>query len=262
MGTVLIPISIFAGLGILFGLILALASRIFAVKTDERVEKITEALPGANCGGCGYTGCAGFAEAVVKGEAPPNACRAGGEAAAKRIGEVLGIEVQAQTPMKARVLCSGDCNKAKDKCRYEGAQDCIAADRMYGGVKECPAGCLGLGNCVDVCRYGAISVVDGTAKVDMEKCTGCGACEKICPKHIIALIPKRAVYCVDCHSPESGAQVRKYCAAGCIGCKICQKVCPNNAITVDGNLAFINQELCTGCGLCAEKCPRKIIHKV
>ena len=217
MNEILIPISIFAGLGILFGLLLAIASRVFAVKTDERIEQITEALPGANCGGCGYTGCAAFAEAVVKGEAPPNACRAGGQTAASRIGEVLGIEVTAQKPMRARVLCSGDCRKALDKCLYEGAQDCIAADRMYGGVKACPAGCMGLGNCVEVCRYGAIAVVDGTAKVDAEKCTGCGACEQICPKHIIVLLPEGTKYSVDCHSPEAGAQTRKFCTVGCIG---------------------------------------------
>ncbi|MBE6632716.1 MAG: Fe-S cluster domain-containing protein [Ruminococcaceae bacterium] len=262
MTVVLISVGIFAGLGILFGLVLALASRVFAVKTDPRVEQIIEALPGANCGGCGYSGCAGFAEAVVKGEAPANACRAGGEAAAKRIGEVMGIEVQALEPMRAEVLCSGGCGKAKEKCNYEGAHDCIAADRMYGGAKACPAGCMGLGTCVDICRYDALSVVDGVAKVDPKKCTGCGACAQVCPKHLIEMIPRRVKYSVVCHSPESAKETRQYCDAGCIGCKLCQKNCPNDAIRVTGALATIDYNKCTSCGICAQKCPRKIIRLV
>ena len=258
--SVLIPVGIFAGLGILFGILLAVASRVFAVKTDERIEQITEILPGANCGGCGYSGCGGFAEAVVKGTASANACRAGGEECAKKIGVIMGMEVTAQAPVCARVLCAGSCGNAKEKCHYEGAHDCIAADRIYGGNKACPAGCIGLGSCVEVCRYDALHIVEGVAKVDPDKCTGCGACEKICPKHIITLIPKTAKYSVDCHSPEAGAQTRKLCSVGCIGCKICEKNCPSDAIHVVGNLAVIDYEKCTSCGVCAAKCPRKIIR--
>lgn len=260
METILIPIAIFAGLGILFGVILAIASRVFAVKTDERIEQIQEILPGANCGGCGYSGCGGYAEAVVKGEAPANACRAGGAECAKRIGEIMGISVTAQEPMVARVLCSGACGSASDKCHYEGATDCIAADRMHGGDKACPAGCLGLGTCVSVCAYDAIHVENGVAIVNEDKCVGCGACAGICPKKLIVLIPTKAKYCVDCHSPEPGAQTRKLCSVGCIGCKICEKNCPNDAIHVNGGLASIDYSKCTNCGICAQKCPRKIIQ--
>ena len=261
LSNILIPAAIFAGLGILLGVLLAVASRVFAVKADERVEKISEALPGANCGGCGYSGCAARAEAIVKGEAPANACRAGGAACAAKIGEIMGVTVTAQTPVRARVLCSGECGKAKEKSRYEGVQDCIAADRMYGSDKLCVYGCMGLGTCAGVCKYGAITVSDGIARVDPGKCTGCGACASVCPKHLIALVPVTAHYAVDCHSGEPGALTRKTCDAGCIGCRICEKNCPAQAIRVENNLAAIDYEKCTGCGICYEKCPRKIISR-
>ena len=259
---ILIPLLIFAGMGILLGAALAIASRVFAVKKDERVEKIAEALPGANCGGCGYSGCAAFAEAVVRGDAPANGCRAGGAASAAKIGEILGVEVTAEGPMRAIVRCSGGGGHANRKYIYEGAVDCVAADRMSGGDKACPAGCIGLGTCVAACRYDALHLVDGQAVVDPVKCVGCGACANACPKHLIELIPADASYCVMCHSPEPGALTRKQCSAGCIGCKLCEKQCPVGAITVTGCIASIDYSKCTSCGACAAKCPRKIIRKL
>ena len=256
---ILIPVAIFAGLGVALGILLAVASRVFAVKTDERVGQIAETLPGANCGGCGYSGCAALAEAIVKGEAPANACRAGGEACAARIGEIMGVAVHAQTPVRARVLCSGSCGRAKAKCVCEGVQDCFAADRMCGGGKLCPDGCMGFGSCVAACRYDALHVVDGVATVDPARCTGCGACAQICPRHLIVLVPVTARYCVVCSSHESGAQTRAACDAGCIGCRICEKNCPADAIHVVNNCAVIDYDRCTSCGLCASKCPRKVI---
>lgn len=262
IANILIPAGIFAGLGVLLGVLLAVASRVFAVKTDERVEKIAEVLPGANCGGCGYSGCAALADAIVKGEAPANACRAGGAACAEKIGKIMGVSVTAQTPVRARVLCSGACGKAQEKCRYEGVQDCIAADRMYGSDKACAFGCMGLGSCVSVCKYSALSIRDGIAHVDPDRCTGCGACAGICPKHLIELVPTTAKYVVDCHSKDPGATARKVCDVGCIGCKICEKNCPSDAVHVTDNLAAIDQSKCTACGTCAQKCPRKIIVKI
>ncbi len=256
---VLIPIAIFAGLGILFGVILAIAARVFAVKTDERVEQIIEILPGANCGGCGYSGCAALANAIVKGEAAPNACNACGSEGAKKIGAIMGVEVGDTVPVHAHVMCSGSCETAVYKYRYEGATDCIAADKLGGGDKACPNGCIGLGTCVSACKYDAIHVVGGLAVVDDTKCTGCGACTNVCPKRIISLVPVTAKYCVECRSVEPGAVTRKHCSVGCIGCKICEKNCPNGAITVEGTVAVIDQSKCTSCGICAQKCPRKII---
>ena len=259
---VAVPILIFAGMGILFGALLAVAARVFAVKKDARVEQIAEALPNANCGGCGYSGCAAFAEAVVRGEAPANGCRAGGAACAAKIGEILGVEVTAAAPMRAIVRCSGGAGHANLKYRYEGAVDCLAAERMSGGDKMCATGCMGLGTCVAACRYDALHIVDGQAVVDADKCTGCGACASICPKHLIELIPTEAKYCVMCRSPEPGALTRKQCSAGCIGCHLCEKQCPTGAITVIGCIAAIDYAKCTSCGACAAKCPRKIIREL
>lgn len=256
---VLIPVAIFAGLGILFGVILAIASRVFAVKVDERVEQITEALPGANCGGCGYSGCAGLADAIVKGEAKPNACNSCSKAGIKRIGEIMGMEVEEAIPLHAHVMCSGNCKTAVYKYHYEGASDCIAAEKLGGGDKACANGCIGLGTCVAACKYDAIHVVDGLAVVDDAKCIGCGACATLCPKRIITLIPVSSKYCVECRSVEPGVITRKHCAVGCIACKICEKNCPAGAITVTDFVATIDQSKCISCGKCVEKCPRKVI---
>jgi electron transport complex protein RnfB len=248
-------------LGILFGVILAIASRVFAVEVDERVEKITEALPGANCGGCGYSGCAALADAIVKGEAKPNACNSCPSAGIKQISKIMGIEMEEAIPLHAHVKCSGNCHTARYKYRYEGATDCIAAERLGGGDKECANGCIGLGTCVAACKYDAIHVVDGLAVVDNTKCIGCGACVMLCPKQIIRLIPVSSKYCVECKSVENGAITRKHCDVGCIACKICEKNCPVGAITVTDFVASIDQSKCIGCGKCAEKCPRKVIKR-
>ena len=256
---VLIPTAIFAAMGILFGILLAVAARIFAVKVDERLPVVTENLPGANCGGCGYSGCAALADAIVKGEASPSACRACSAEGLKNIASVMGLEELEHVPSRAHVMCSGNCHTAVYKYRYEGAVDCIAADRMGGGDKACPNGCIGLGTCVAACKYDAIHIKDGVAVVDPAKCSGCGACVNVCPKALISVIPISSKYTVACHSKEKGAITRKNCAVGCIACHICEKNCPVGAITVTDFVATIDQSKCIGCGLCAEKCPRKII---
>lgn len=261
MTEILISVGIFAALGIAFGVLLSLASKIFAVKSDERIAKIVEYLPGANCGGCGYSGCSGLAEAIVKGDAAPNRCRSCSADALAKVCEMMGLEAQKPEPVHAHVMCSGGCKSAVFKYRYEGASDCIAAEKMGGGDKLCPNGCIGLGTCVSVCKYDAIHVVDGLAVVDPDKCIGCGACSNICPKHLIRMIPVSSKFTVQCRSVENGAITRKQCTAGCISCHICEKNCPVGAITVTDFVASIDQNKCIGCGLCAEKCPRKIIRR-
>ncbi len=256
---VLIPTAIFAAMGILFGVLLAIAAKAFAVKTDPRIPLVTEALPGANCGGCGYSGCAALAEAVVKGEASPALCRACSPEGLKTISDAMGIEPIEHVPSHAHIMCSGNCNTATYKYRYEGAADCIAAERMGGGDKACPNGCIGLGTCVAACKYDAIHIENGVAVVDLAKCSGCGGCAVLCPKQLISIIPVSSKYVVTCHSKEKGAITRKQCQAGCIACHICEKNCPANAITVTDFVATIDQSKCIGCGICAEKCPRHII---
>lgn len=260
MTEIIITVVVFALLGGAFGILLAYASKIFEIKTDERVPKVLEVLPGANCGGCGYSGCAALADAIVRGDARPESCTVGGAECAAAIGEIMGVEVHKSKRMRAQVMCSGQGNAAKKKYIYSGAHDCISAEKLGGGDKLCPNGCIGLGTCVASCPFGAISVVDGVAAVDYHKCEGCGACVPACPKHIIELIPYDAEHWVGCKSVENGVNTKKQCANGCISCHICEKNCPTGAISVNEYVASIDYDKCIGCGLCSEKCPRGIVH--
>lgn len=250
----------FAVLGGAIGLLLALASKAFAVPVDERAEKITEVLPGANCGGCGYSGCAALAEAISKGEAKPGACTVGGDEVARKTAEIMGIKAEKSVRMRAQVMCSGTPSVAKKKYDYDGIKDCTAAVQLGGGSKLCPNGCIGLGTCASKCPFGAIKVKDGVASVDYNKCKGCGVCVASCPKHIIKLVPFESKVWVGCMSVDKGAVTRSYCDVGCISCKLCEKTCKYGAISVNGFVASIDYDKCVGCGECAAKCPRKIIH--
>ena len=249
----------FAVLGGGLGALLALASKIFAVKVNERVEQITNVLPGANCGGCGYTGCAACAEAMESGIAKANACTVGGQELTDKISSILGIESVKTRRMRAQVMCSGTSEHSKHKYIYQGVPDCVSAVRIGGGDKTCPNGCIGLGTCASVCKFDAIKVVDGVAVINYDKCTGCSTSVSACPKHIITLIPYDAAHWVGCMSVDSGRETRIYCDVGCISCKLCSKNCPVGAITVDNFVASIDYDKCIDCGECVKRCPRKII---
>lgn len=256
---ILLPVLIFIGLGLLMGALLALASKLFAVKKDEKAEAIKECLPGANCGGCGYSGCDAYAAAVSAGDAPVNKCSVGGAEAASKIAQIMGVDAGEQVRMRAQVMCSGTGEYAKKKYIYEGIDDCVAASKIGGGDKMCKNGCIGLGNCVRACPFDAIVVEDGVAAVDYSKCKGCGICVSACPKGIIKLIPFDAKHWVGCMSVDDGKNTRKVCDVGCISCKLCQKNCPAGAINVDNFVASIDYDKCTGCDICTDKCPRHII---
>ena len=256
---ILIPAAILAALGAVFGILLAIASRAFAVKVDERVPLVRDALPGANCGGCGYSGCDALAAALVEGKAPCGACPVGGDPVAQQIGGIMGVSVEKKQRMRAQVMCSGGDAHATKKYTYQGASDCLAAARLAGGDKLCPYGCIGLGTCVSACPFDAIHIENGVAAVDYRKCEGCGTCVAVCPKKLIRLIPYDSTHWIGCMSKEKGGAVTKQCKVGCIGCAMCQKVCEAGAITVNNFLAEIDYSKCVDCGKCVEKCPRHII---
>lgn len=244
-----------AGLGVLFGLILDVAEKKFAVKKDDRVEKVRACLAGANCGACGYPGCDGFAEAVVKGEAPVNGCTAGGAKTAAGVAEVMGVSAVSDTPRVARVICQGECGVSKERYVYDGYTSCQMAAQMVGGPKLCRYACVGLGDCMDVCKFDAIHIENGLAVVDQNKCTACGLCEKACPRHVIQLKPKDASVLVRCQNSDAGRLAREECMKACIACKRCEKACKYDAIHVENGYASIDVEKCTRCGECAKVCP-------
>ncbi len=256
------PVIVLGVMGGAFGLLLAIASKVFAVEVDEREELISAALPGANCGGCGFAGCGAYAAAVVAGNAPVNKCAVGGAEVAAQIAAIMGQEAGSMEKMVAFVRCSGTEGHRTTKFDYSGIDDCFAAMRLGGGQGpiDCVNGCIGLGNCVKACKFDAIHIVDGIAKVDRDKCVGCQACMGACPKKIIDMVPYAATVTVPCGSTAKGAVTRKQCDFGCIACKLCEKNCEFDAIHVVDNHAYIDYSKCTACGKCAEKCPRKIIH--
>ncbi|EFQ24423.1 electron transport complex, RnfABCDGE type, B subunit [Aminomonas paucivorans DSM 12260] len=257
---ILYPALILGGLGLVFGLLLAYASKRFHVETDPRVEQVRERLPGANCGGCGFPGCDAYAEAVVLEGAKPNLCAAGGAELAEALAKIMGVSVEASARRVAFVKCKGTPDVARWRCLYEGAADCREAVVLPGGGhKACSFGCLGLGTCVAVCPFDAIHIENSVARVDEAKCVGCGACVTLCPKGLIELVPLDQRVRVACHSTHRGPDVKKACQVGCIGCGLCVKACPNDAVHVENNLARIDPDKCTQCCLCVDKCPTKAI---
>jgi len=256
---ILFAVLVLGILGLIFGAILAIAGKVFAVEKDPRYDEIMELLPGANCGGCGFAGCSSYAEAIVAGNAGVNCCPASSDDAKAKIAEIMGVQLTKNERITALVRCNGG-TRAKKKFEYMGLSDCVAAMRVGGGPLECQFGCLGMGTCVSACPFGAIAINEnGVAQVNSEICTGCLKCVAVCPRNIIIPVPYTADVTVVCASHAKGAELRKICDIGCIGCKICVKTCKHDAIHVEDNLASIDYTKCTGCGECAEKCPRHLI---
>jgi len=267
---ILIAVAILGGLGLVFGLVLAVASKVFYVETDPRLEQLNACLPGANCGGCGYAGCSGYAEAVLKGDAPIGNCASGGNDCALAMSTIMGVKPETVTRKVALVRCSGyrsvDPSSGKElgakmKAEYEGIHDCLAASKVGGrGPLVCKFGCLGFGSCTKACKYDAIHIVGGVAKVDKEKCVGCMACSQACPRHLIVPVEYDKHVLIACASEAKGAVTVRGCSQGCIGCGICTKVCPEEAIHVVNHLAVIDYSKCTSCGLCAQVCTKHLIY--
>lgn len=257
--SIVMAVGVVTVTGLLGAAILVVASQYLKVEQDERVEKIQTALPGANCGACGYAGCADYAAAIVNGE-KANLCIPGGPSTAANIADIMGKPAGEVIPQKAVVLCQGSLANRSLKYKYAGVKSCSVSAALHGGNSSCAYGCLGYGDCVAVCKFDAIHVHNGVAWVDAQKCTGCATCQAECPKRIITMYRAEEKPVVLCESKQPAKLTIKECKVGCIACKACQKVCPVKAIKVQDNLAEIDPEKCIACGACVTSCPVNAIE--
>lgn len=250
-----------------FGILLSIAGRVFAVDTDPRIHEVEDILPKGQCGACGYAGCLGYAEAVVKNpEVPTNLCIPGKDAVARKIAELTGKTPAHAQKRVASIKCAGSYDKAARIFQYRGIQGCVSANMFQGGNKACKYGCLGFGTCVKSCPFGAMRMSpEGLPVVNAEKCTGCGKCQSMCPRGVISLIPPDSKVRVNCSSHDKGAQARQFCKVSCIGCGLCKKACPHDAIKLEDNLASVNKQICIDVcesPVCYAKCPTHAIKPV
>ena len=261
-------IAVIALLGLVLALVLYIVADRFKVEEAPRIDEVEKVMPGANCGGCGFAGCRAFADAAVKApNLDNNYCPVGGNDVMKKVAAILGYEVKEKAPMVAVVRCNGSCEARPRINEYDGYASCRVKAALYAGDTACAFGCLGCGDCVAACAFGAISMdpATGLPVVDESKCTACGACAKAGPKSIIEIMPNgprgMRLY-VSCLNMDKGPAAKKACASACIGCGICAKTCTHGAITVENNVAYIDPAKCKLCRECEAVCPTGAIHSV
>jgi RnfABCDGE-type electron transport complex B subunit len=241
MTLLIVPVAVLSGIGFVMAALLAVGRKAFAVEVDERQELLMDILPGANCGGCGYPGCSGYAAALVGGKAAPTLCPPGGADLAQEIGQVMGVEVGEMPDDVALVACAGDAGLAPERASYLGVQTCAGAHAIAGGLKQCAHGCLGLGSCRDACQFGAIVITEKRlAVVIPELCTGCGQCVDACPRDILKMVGKSQKVQVLCNNPEKSKQTKAVCKVGCTGCKICAK--QSKRFKIEGALCAVDPD--------------------
>ncbi len=274
MDVILIAVVVLGAIGLISAIVLYFTSRKFAVKEDWRIGQVLEALPKGNCGGCGFPGCSGLAAACVKAADDGSGldhlnCPVGGDAVMERVAAILGLQVASHADPKAAVVrCNGSCANRPRVVDYDGVRTCRIASAACMGETACAYGCLGCGDCVAKCKFGAIHMnpETGLPEVDTKKCTSCGACAKACPRHIIEIRTmkgaKKMGVAVLCMNQDKGAAAMKACKAACIGCQKCVKACEFDAVHVENNLAYIDPEKCKLCRKCEDACPRQAIHAI
>ena len=270
MDLILLAVIVLGVLGLVSALVLFYASHRFAVHEDPRIGQVAAVLPQANCGGCGYPGCSGFAAACVKaadqGSLDGKLCPVGGQAVMEQVADIVGLSVVVSAPKVAVVRCNGSCENRPRIAEFDGMPTCRVQQMLGMGETACPYGCLGCGDCVAACQFGAISINPSTGlpEVEEEKCTACGACAKACPRGVIEIRlkgPKGRRVVVLCNNKDKGAVANKACKSACIGCGKCVKTCEKfQAITLENNLAYIDAEKCKMCRKCEEACPKGAIH--
>jgi Na+-translocating ferredoxin:NAD+ oxidoreductase RNF subunit RnfB len=265
---ILYTVIILSLIGVFSAIILYFVAEKFKVYEDPRIGLVETALPGANCGGCGYAGCRAFAETCVNKAALTDLfCPVGGNETMGQVADILGIVAEKKDPRTAVVRCNGTCEHRPKTNLFDGAMSCSVAASLYSGDTACQYGCLGCGDCVVVCDFDAIHMnpLTGLPEVDDEKCVACGACVKACPKTLIELRKKgpknRKIY-VSCRNMDKGGVARKACKVACIACGKCEKECNYGAITIENNLAFIDSDLCKLCRKCVSVCPTHSILEV
>ena len=271
MNFILTAIIVLTAIAFVAALILFYCSKKFHVQEDPRLEQVNQALPGANCGGCGYPGCSGLATALVKGADNGDIkglfCPVGGNETMGEIAHILGVETHAAEPQVAVLRCNGACDKRPRVASYDGFRTCAILNSCTSGETQCDYGCLGCGDCVKACQFGAITMNNETQlpQVDEAKCTACGACVKVCPRNLLELRNKgfknRRVY-VACSNKSIGAVAIKNCKAACIGCSKCFKECAFDAIKIENNLSYIDFNKCKLCRKCVNVCPTGAIKAV
>lgn len=259
---ILIAFLVMLGVALVAGILITVFSHFFAVPENPLKSEIRACLPGINCGACGYKGCDDYAAALADGGVAPNLCIPGAQSVADEIGGILGVEAEPFKDVVAFVSCNGNCDATFDTAEYEGVKSCYAASMIYGGTNSCRFGCLGLGDCANVCPSGAICISDGVAHINTARCLGCGLCVNTCPKKIINMIPQETATVVRCSNKQKGADAKKACKNACIGCKKCEKNCPHDAIKVIDNLAVIDYEKCVHCEACVNECPTGCLRSV
>ena len=263
--TILYTLGISLILAFVLGILLGFFKKVFHVEVDPKIQEVRKALPGANCGGCGYPGCDGFAAAFVSGDAEPNGCVAGGSETAKTVSAIMGSTADAVDKVSV-IACQGASETvAKLKGSYLGVKSCMAAKLSCGGTKVCDWSCIGFGDCQEVCPFGAIKIGEkGLPVVDYEKCTGCGICVKHCPQKVLSVIPqntKGVIALCSNRNPVKPA-ILKGCSMGCLKCGKCEKLCPKGAIKLTNGIPVVDYTLCDSCNKCVEGCPTKVLALV